>query len=275
MRKRSDTALQTAVEIAAAYEDSALFRVGGGLLMARESLSGSASAIRRNGTHSEPLALMQEKSGADSVSFAEVWEQMAGHTAPSLYLPGVQILGQGSCSSDVYLIRRGLIKLQSIDRAGRETIVGVRRTGSLVGAEAAIMRKPHLASAVTVTECCLQRFPTRQFCELIRTYPDLSWHLHQMNASELRETTAALVEVKSHTANIRLKRLVLELVPELNGAGSPNTEVRLPFKQWEIAQMLGVTPEHLSRLLRRLEKEGFLGRKGTILITRIPWKVRS
>jgi CRP-like cAMP-binding protein len=81
--------------------------------------------------------------------------------------------------------------------------------------------------------------------------------------------------VKSHTANIRLKRLVLELVPELNGAGSPNTEVRLPFKQWEIAQMLGVTPEHLSRLLRRLEKEGFLGRKGTILITRIPWKVRS
>lgn len=31
MCKRSDTALQTAVEIAAAYEDSALFRVGGGL----------------------------------------------------------------------------------------------------------------------------------------------------------------------------------------------------------------------------------------------------
>ena len=241
--------------------------------MARESLFGTAVAISKNGLQAESFGAVQEKSGPASGSLPEAWEQIAGHAPPSIYLPGVRFAEQGSSSSDVFFVRRGLIKLQSIDRAGRETIVGLRRTGSLVGSEAAIMRKPHLASAVTVTECCLQRFPARQFCELIRSYPDLSWHLHQMNARELRETTAALVEVKSHTANIRLKRLVLELVPELSSAESPSREVRLPFKQWEIAQMLGVTPEHLSRLLRRLEKEGFLGRKGAILITRIPWKV--
>ena len=144
----------------------------------------------------------------------------------------------------------------------------MRRTGGLVGAEAAIMRKPQLVSAVTVTQSSLQRFPTRQFCDLIRQRPDLSWHLHQISASELSQTTAALVEVKSHTANIRLKRLVLELVPELNEADTQNSEVRLPFKHWEIAQMLGITPEHLSRLLRRLEKEGFFSRKGAILSAR-------
>jgi len=125
-------------------------------------------------------------------------------------------------------------------------------------------RASHLVSAVTVTECCLQRFPTSKFYELIQKYPDLSWHLHQISASELRETTAALVEVKSHTANIRLKRLVLDLAPELNRAGSQASEARLPFKHWEIAQILGVTPEHLSRMLRRLEKEGFLERKGAL-----------
>jgi CRP-like cAMP-binding protein len=211
---------------------------------------------------------MHDKSSPASESFADVWEQIAGRTSPSLYPPGVRFVEQDSDSSDIYFVRSGIIKLQSIDRAGREVIVGVRRTGGLVGAEAAIMRKPHLVSALTVTDCWLQRFPTRQFCNLIRQHPDLSWRLHQISASELSQATAALVEVKSHTSTIRLKRLVLELVPELNEPRLQSSEVRLPFKHWEIAQILGVTPEHLSRLLRRLEKEGFLGRKGAIVPTR-------
>jgi CRP-like cAMP-binding protein len=230
--------------------------------------SGTTGVISANALRPKSSALTHKNSSPASVSFADVWEQIAGHASPSLYPPGVQFVEQDSDSSDIYFVRRGIIKLQSIDRAGRETIVGVRRTGGLVGAEAAIMRKPHLVSAVTVTQSSLQRFPTRQFCDLIRQHPDLSWHLHQISASELSQTTAALVEVKSHTANIRLKRLVLELVPELNEADSQNSEVRLPFKHWEIAQMLGITPEHLSRLLRQLEKEGFFSRKGAILTAR-------
>jgi CRP/FNR family transcriptional regulator len=138
----------------------------------------------------------------------------------------------------------------------------------LVGAEAALLNKPHLVSAVAVTECCLERISVRRFCDFVREYPDLSWRLHQISATEVRETIAALVELKSHRANMRLKRLVLELATELNWAATQDNQIRLPFKHWEIAQILGVTPEHLSRLLRRLEKEGFLGRKGTILTIR-------
>src|SRR5438552_3436713 len=35
--------------------------------------------------------------------------------------------------------------------------------------------------------------------------------------------------------------------------------------QWEIAELLAVTPEHTSRVLRRLEKEGLISRKRNIL----------
>ncbi len=237
---------------------------------ARETYAENGSGAGKNDLHAEPLVLVEEWTTSPSVSFADVWEQLTGPPSASIYPAGVQFLEQGSRNSDVYFIRRGIIKLRSIDRAGRETIVGVRRTGGLVGVEAALLSKPHLVSAVTVTECCLERLPAGQFCELVRKNPNLSWHLHQISASEVRETTVALVELKSHTANIRLKRLVLELVPELKDAPNQNAQVRLPFKHWEIAQMLGVTPEHLSRLLRRLEKEGFLGRKGSIIITRNP-----
>jgi CRP-like cAMP-binding protein len=234
----------------------------------KEARSGSTGAISRNGLRTKPSVPTHKKSSPVSVSFADIWEQIAGHASPSLYPPRVQFVEQGSDSSEIYFVRRGIVKLQSIDRGGRETIVGLKSTGGLVGTDAAIMCKPHVVSAVTVTECSLQRFPTRQFCDLIRQHHDLSWYVHQISATELSRTTEALVEVKSYTANIRLKRLVLELVPELNEPGLHNAELRLPFKHWEIAQMLGVTPEHLSRLLRRLEKEGFFNRKGAILATK-------
>ena len=236
---------------------------------------GSGSGLSSDTLHVERFTFLDGRHASFSASFAEMWEQVAGPMSPSVYPAGVQFLEQGSSNFDVYFIRRGIIKLQSVDRAGRETIVGIRRTGGLVGAEAAVLRKPHLASALTVTDCCLDRFPIRQFYELVRKHPELSWRLHQISANELREMTAALAEVKSHTANMRLKRLILELMSELQGATGHDTESRLPFKQWEIAQILGITPEHLSRLLRRLEKEGFLNRKGAILTLRISHNLRK
>src|SRR5437867_10032084 len=161
----------------------------------REAPAGKSGAINRNGLRPRPSAITHQISSSASVSFADVWEQIAGHSSSSLYPPGVQFMEQGSASSDIYFIRRGIIKLQSIDRAGRETIVGIRHTGGLVGVEAAILCKPHSVSAVTVNECCLQPFPSRQFCELIREHADLSWRLHQISACALREAAAALVEV--------------------------------------------------------------------------------
>jgi CRP-like cAMP-binding protein len=151
----------------------------------------------------------------------------------------------------------------------------VRQSGTLIGVEAAIAHEPNLASAVTVTECSLKRFPTRQFCEVIRQYPDLSWHLHQLNASELLEARAALLELKSHSADRRLKRLLLQVIPELGSTHRHNGSVRLPLRHWEIAQVLGVTPEHLSRLLKRLEKEGFLDRKDSFLVIPVPQRTST
>jgi CRP-like cAMP-binding protein len=192
---------------------------------------------------------------------AELWQEIVGRADLCIYPAGAQLLSQGSSKSDVYLIRRGLIKLQSTNSEGRETIVAVKRTGSLVGVDAAVLRQPSLVSAVTVTECCLHRFPAPELRKVVCKHATFSCLLHGILASELREVTAALTEIKFHSAEIRLKWLLLELVPELTRPGAQNDEVRLPFKQWEIAQMLGVTPEHLSRLLRRLANEEFMERR--------------
>jgi CRP-like cAMP-binding protein len=46
------------------------------------------------------------------------------------------------------------------------------------------------------------------------------------------------------------------------------TKVRfkLPMKHWEVAQLVGITPEHLCRLQRQMEQEGLLQRENGWLI---------
>lgn len=230
-------------------------------MVASHSLPISSASHKRG---SDELCPANGATNSDKASVAELWHEFVGHEASSVYSPGVRLVEQGSACSEIYFVRAGLIKLQSTDSEGHETIIGIKRSGRLVGVEAAIMHKAHLVSAVTVTECRLHRFSANRFLGLIQENPTLSWHLHEMSASELRETTVALMEAKSQSAVIRLKRLVFELVPDLNRTPERRTALRLPFRHREVAQILGVTPEHLSRLLRRLEKEGFLGQRGAI-----------
>ncbi len=60
------------------------------------------------------------------------------------------------------------------------------------------------------------------------------------------------IEIRSETAEGRLKRFLSELqsIQEIRIEGT--NKFRLPLKQTEIAQLLAITPEHLCRLLKKI-----------------------
>ncbi len=74
------------------------------------------------------------------------------------------------------------------------------------------------------------------------------------------------------TARDRLISLFKELIAERNtsGAGAEKTaELFVPLKNNELAEVIAVTPEHLSRLLKELEHEGIIRRDKRMLTVRI------
>jgi CRP-like cAMP-binding protein len=42
--------------------------------------------------------------------------------------------------------------------------------------------------------------------------------------------------------------------------------LRLPLKHWELAQLIAVTPEYLSRLLNKMQQDGVVRRKKGFMI---------
>ena len=97
------------------------------------------------------------------------------------------------------------------------------------------------------------------FLALLAEHPDLSWHVHRMHSREVLSQFHHMSDLGAKTARQRLER-VLRRLATLSSPNGTGEEVRLllPLKRWELASLIAVTPEHLSRLLKRLREDGVI-----------------
>jgi CRP-like cAMP-binding protein len=173
--------------------------------------------------------------------------------------PGLELVRQGEPVRFVYSIDRGLCKLVWRRTGARPCLIGLRGPDSLVGAEMAMAGTRATCSVITLTMCRISQVAVDDFREMVRTNPTYSWQLHRRLAAELIAESARVAELAGCAGRERLLRFFDRT---RNGAFglAPDplalTPHRLPLKQWEIAQYLGIAPQHLSALLRTLEDEG-------------------
>jgi CRP-like cAMP-binding protein len=177
---------------------------------------------------------------------------------------------QGEEVRFVHSIEHGLCKMLLHRSGAGPFLFALRGVGSLVGAEVALGGGRAAFTAVTLTACRLSTIPADALRELVRTSPEFSWQLHRRLSRELVSATTRVAELASLTARDRLVKF-LEGVRSGEFAATAGGSLRpFPLKQWEIAQYLGIAPQHLSLLLRGLEREGSLGDLADVLRRRHP-----
>lgn len=183
------------------------------------------------------------------------------------FSPAMPLFAQGSPSCEVFYVERGLVKLIHQSDDGKESIVGLRSKGSLLGAASAIVHEPHTISAITVTRCYLKRIPTDMFLRLAKTDEQFCWRLHQAHSHEVCQQMNQQVALRSLSARQRFEKLLLQFLSSISqNERQTSVKIRLPLKHWEIAQLIGVTPEHLSRVLRQIMLEGAIQKKDGCMI---------
>lgn len=188
--------------------------------------------------------------------------------APQLYPVGTVLIQQGCEPGDIFFMEDGLAKLVRIDGNGREQILGLRGPGWFLGAAFVMVGRSHPASVVAVTPCTVRRLSREAFLEMMATQPGLSWHVHRMHSREVLSQFHHMADLGIKTARQRLERVLRRLVA-VTAPNGGDKDVRLlsPLKRWELASLIAVTPEHLSRLLRRLRDDGVIRvHKGWIVI---------
>lgn len=188
------------------------------------------------------------------------------HTYPI----GIELFRQDFCSSDVYFVEAGMAKLRRYEENGAEFILDIRFPGSLLGFEAAIRNKPHAFSAVTATPCRLAHLSTQHFLYLLSTQVQLGRFIQDNLSAEVLNQAARMSELACLPARQRLEQLLWKMAVQEGEDQTIDFKLQLPFKQWEAAQLLAITPTYLSRLFAALEAEGIIRRRKGWIILRSP-----
>lgn len=202
---------------------------------------------------------------------AQPWQSLLPRT--QTYPAQTELFSQGSQAHEVYLLVDGAAKLVRVDPQGRELIVGLRRSSCFLGLAAVILAGSHPVSAVTITPSDLVRVPAQTFLDLLKTNLELSRFVHETLSREVCEQTERLAELGSLSSSQRVKQMLHQIIRTCQTDPANNQqEIRLmlPMKQCEIASMLAITPEHLSRVLRQLCNQGVIRwHKGWLVVPNI------
>jgi CRP-like cAMP-binding protein len=190
----------------------------------------------------------------------EAWGSLLDSSASERVRPGTELLSQGFRAESVVAMASGLVKLLRGYEDGRHAIVGLRKGPCLIGVAGALLGAPQLLSAVAITEGEVSRVKSATFLRLIKEDRELSWFVHLEQARELQQEAEHAAKLACLSARERLRSFLAFLETEF--ARHDGTDPVLPLRDWEIAELLGITRQYLSRFMREAEHEGLLKRRG-------------
>jgi CRP-like cAMP-binding protein len=178
------------------------------------------------------------------------------------YGPGRVLFTQGSRATSLFWIESGLVKVLHRHVDGEDVVVWIRGKGFLLGTPAAVLKKPHDVTAITITDCTVIEWDSGSFIDRVRLDSSVLSALLTLHSLLLYEQVERLVILARLPARRRLELLLRDLAA-LSGVVLPGGAVRLsvPLAQHELAGAANVTPETLSRLMAALERDGLIVRR--------------
>ncbi|MGO9611801.1 MAG: Crp/Fnr family transcriptional regulator [Dissulfurispiraceae bacterium] len=191
-----------------------------------------------------------------------------GWSLPREYPARTQIIKQGEPARAVYFIEHGLVKLSSIDPSGYEVIAGLRRSHWFIGAPAVLLGKINSFTATSLIDCKIRDISAKNFLSLIEANCEFSRQVLKMFSQVIFNYGKAFCNLGCLSAIDRLKRLLYEIMIEIQEPLTLKDKVKLtfPLKNKELAQMIAVSPEYLSRLLKQLERDGLITREKEMIV---------
>lgn len=173
---------------------------------------------------------------------------------------GQVIFSEGEPVRAFYCVCRGAVKVYRLSPDGREQVLHHLGEGRTFAEAAVLSMRVYPAHAVAVTgDTELIEVGAERFLELFRSEPRLSAAMVSSLSMWLISLTERVEELSVASAAARLAHYLLRLPSRVEGDG---VVIELPLAKKELASHLAITPETLSRLLRRWQDAGVLRSNG-------------
>lgn len=164
------------------------------------------------------------------------------------------VFEQGAQPSELVLVLRGNVGLQTIANGKAHQTAFFNRSGSVLLQQDVLLRRPYEYRAVALVDGTQVLFIPEHVCDELKTQ-DGSFAQYLMNDLALKNA-----ELSEYSSIIRDQHVILKVSRQLlwlwERAGS------LQFTQNEIAEMLGIARISVAKAITTLKAKGFLTGRG-------------
>ena len=174
---------------------------------------------------------------------------------------GEQLLWEGEEAVLVANVIEGVLKLSNFTADGREQILGLVYPSDFLGRPFG-QTTPYGVEALTDSLVCV--FERKDFDRFAKEHPRLQHKLLERTLAELDRTRHWMLLLGRMSAEQKLASFLLESVDRFAtvgcgaDAGSSVETITLPLSRQQIADVLGLTIETVSRQFTRMKNEGLI-----------------
>ncbi len=185
------------------------------------------------------------------------------------------IVRDGECSQECCLMIEGFSVRSKITSAGKRQILSIHVPGDIPDLQSLYLeRMDHDFSTLTrATVGLIGHTALRQLMRQRVRVAEALWRETLIDAAKFREW---IVNVGQRPGPARLAHLLLELKERLALVGRvQGNEFELPMNQQELADALGITAVHVSRVMKELRERGLVDFQRHVVVLRDERRLRE
>ena len=166
----------------------------------------------------------------------------------------------------LFVIHDGQVKVSIVSEDGREVILSILGEGNFFGEMSLLDGHPRSANVTTTQATELLMVRRADFLRFIQKSPQTAIKLLSVLASRLRITDRKIEGLALSDVTGRISQTLLQLADEQGVATQEGVLIRDRPTHQDLANMSGTTRETVSRILKRLENQGYIVPRGRDLL---------
>lgn len=169
---------------------------------------------------------------------------------------GDVLYSQGMPFKSLYAVKSGSVKISSNHESSGESVIGIYLPGEIIGFD---------GLSTEMYQCTISALETTSICEihleeLQGSIPGIFKQLLRHASKRINDSTG-VYSANKENAEKRIVLFLLDLVKRYKQRGYVHSEFNLLLTRTELGNLLDLTPETISRGVRKLEREGYINIK--------------
>jgi len=181
-----------------------------------------------------------------------------------------RIYTTGSRADQLFIVRSGVVKLNTISAQGRELILSFLHPGEVFGELAVVDPEPrdHIAEAYEDTEAYAVDSDVLQ--RLMQGSPQIGCEVAKLLGSRMKAYRTRVEELLFKSAHARVAHTLVDLAGHHGVHDADGVVIPLRLSQRDIANLVGVTRETVNFILKDLRQRNLIENQGRSIRVRAP-----